>query len=344
MKTFLLTLATLFGSLALQAATKADFVVACDGSGDFESLQAAIDAVPDHAGRRYVIEIRNGLYDKEKLVVPQSKPAITFRGESRTGTVVSYHMYNFPSPETGGLMPAASWELWRENPWLVRTSATIIVLADGCRFEELTIENTAEPLGQALAVAVRADRAVFLNCDLKGYQDTVLLWRSEDRAYFRNCLIVGRTDYIYGGSTAYFDRCEIRSFGGGWVTAPSTTKEQFYGFVFDRCRFTYLTGSPRPEDDGRPFALGRPWHNYPKVAILRSELCAEVDPAGWPTEWDMPYAPTSEDLHLYEYRNMGPGADMSRRSRWVGLKELSPHEARAYRIQTVLGEHPRRWK
>ena len=344
MKNLLLTLLTLFSTASLGAAPKADFVVAADGSGDFEALQAAIDAVPDGASRRYVIEIRNGLYDREKLVVPASKPAITFRGESRTGTVVSYHMYNYPSPETGGLMPAASWELWKHDPRLVRTSATIIIFADGCHFENLTIENTAKPLGQALAVAVWADKALFRNCDLKSYQDTLLVWQSGHCAYFRNCLIAGRTDYIYGGSTAFFDRCEIRSFGGGWVTAPSTQKEQPYGFVFDRCRFTYATGSPNPEDDGQPVAIGRPWHNYPKVAVLRSELCAEIDPAGWPTEWNMPYAPESPDLHLYEYRNTGPGADMSRRSPWVGLRALTDREARDYRVEKVLGEHPGRWK
>lgn len=338
--------AVLLLALPLRAAAPAAdrIVVARDGSGDFTTLQAAIDAVPDHSDRRTLIYIRNGVYDTEKLIIPETKRNITLRGEDRRRTIVSYHAYNYPSPETGGLMPADVWERWRSEPMLVRTSATLIVLGEGCRFENLTLRNTAPPLGQALVVTVCADRTSFYRCDLLGYQDTIYLWQGGKRSYFERCLIVGRTDYIYGGGIGYFRRCEISSFGGGWVTAPSTDLGQPYGFVFDRCRFTYRDGSPRAGDDGLPYALGRPWHNYPKVALLRCRLSKELDPAGWPTTWNMPYAATSPELHLYEYRNRGAGADMSRRARWTGLRALDDDEAAAYAIERVFGEDPRSWR
>lgn len=344
MKRLLFLSVALVSFLSLSAAPKVGFeaTVALDGTGDFVSLQEAINAVPDNADFRSVIYIKNGVYDREKLIVPASKRNITFRGQSRRKSIISYHMYNGPSPETRGQLPVADYHRWKYDPMLVRTSATIIILSDGCRFENLTIRNTAKPLGQALAVAVCGDKTKFLSCDLLGYQDTIYLWTGGKRTYFERCLVVGRTDYIYGGGIGYFYRCHISSYGGGWITAPSTTKEQPYGFVFDRCRFTYRPNSPREGDDGQPYAIGRPWHNFPKVMVKHSRLSKELHPMGW-LPWNMRYAPTSPDLHLYEYRNRGRGADMSGRIDWVGMRELNDHEAENYRIERVFGEHPDRW-
>lgn len=335
----------LSSSFCLRAASQEvgfEATVALDGSGDFVSLQAAINAVPDHADFRSVIYLKNGLYDTEKLIVPAEKRNITFLGQHREKTIISYHMYNGISRETRGQLPVADYHRWKHEPMLVRTSATIIIFAEGCRFENLTIRNTAGPVGQALAVAVCADKTQFLRCNLLGYQDTVYLWMSGKRSYFEKCLIVGRTDYIYGGGIGYFYRCEISSYGGGWIAAPSTSKEQQYGFVFDRCHFTYRDNSPCEGDDGQPYAIGRPWHNYPKVTVKRSRISKEVHPKGW-LPWNMRYAPESKDLHLYEWRNRGRGADMSERIDWVGLRALNDQEAGNYHIERVFGEHPKHW-
>ncbi len=321
----------------------ADIVVARDGSGDFTTLQAAINAAPECSSQRFVIYVKDGVYDEEKLIIPEGKTNISFVGESREGAIISYHMHDGNSPLTGNKLPADAWEKWSGNPMLVRTSATLTVLGEGCSFENLTIRNTAGPVGQALAVTVCADRTTFRNCILSSYQDTIYLWTSGKRSYFENCLVIGRTDYIYGGAIAFFESCEIRSWGGGWITAPSTPKEQAYGFVFNRCRFTYSDGSPRDGDDGRSIAIGRPWHNYPKVAILNSEYCDEMDPLGWPTTWRMDYASISPDLHLYEYGNRGLRADMSTRAKWAGLRELSAEEAADYTADRVFGIDPRYW-
>nr|WP_302829568.1 pectinesterase family protein [uncultured Bacteroides sp.] len=332
------------GSVACFAKTQdADLIVAQDGSGDYRTLQAAINAVPDNSDKRFVIYIKKGKYDQEKLIVPQSKKNLTLRGEERSHTIISYHIYDCKSPETGNKCPAESWALWKDNADLVRTSATLTVMADGCVVENLTVENTAGPVGQALALTLCGNKLIFRNCDILGYQDTVLLRKDGMLNYFLNCLIVGRTDYIYGGGIGYFQSCEIRSWGGGWITAPSTPKNQKYGFVFNQCNFTYMPDSPRPGDDGKPVAIGRPWHNYPKVAILNSVMCEQMHPEGWPTTWHMEYAATSKDLHLYEYNNTGKGADMSGRAKWAGIKELTKKEAKEYTIRRVLG-NVERWK
>lgn len=313
-----------------------DAVVAQDGTGDFQTLQAAIDMAPDSSDSRFVIYVRNGLYDTEKLLVNEKKHHLVIIGEDREKTIISYHMYDCAT-SFYGRCPEESFLLWKDTPMLVRTSATLTVQADDVHIENLTLQNTAGPVGQAQALTALGDRLVLVDCTLASYQDTLYLWTNGQRAYFKNCLIIGRTDYIYGAYTALFEGCEIRSWGGGWVTAPATREEQAFGFVFDHCSFTYMTGSPRPNDDGRPVAIGRPWHYYPKVTIMHSEMCAEMDTLGWPTIWNMPYAPTDTRLALYEYGNTGPGADMSRRNNWAALRALTDAEADSYTKEAILG-------
>lgn len=321
-----------------QDIVEADIVVAQDGTGDYTSIQEAINAVPDSSQTRFVILIKNGKYDQEKLIIPASKRYLTIKGESRDSTIISYHMHDCNNPETGNKCPIESWMLWKNNKDLIRTSATLTILADNFRLENLTVENTAGPVGQGLAITTQGDKGIYLNCNFLGYQDTVLLRENGDRHYFEGCMILGHTDYIYGSAIGYFQKCEIRSWGGGWITAPATYKEQPYGFVFNECNFTYADNSPKEGDDGNPIAIGRPWHRYPKVAILNSSYCDEMNPLGWPTTWDMEYASTSPDLHLYEYNNTGKRAEMSQRAKWAGIKELTSEEAQLYTIKEVLGD------
>jgi len=314
----------------------ADIVVALDGSGDFTKLQAAINAVPNNSDRRTVIYLKRGKYDTEKLIVPSTKKNVTIIGESRDQTIISYHIYDCTSASSDNKCPADAWELWKDNADLIRTSATLTVSADGFIAENLTIENTAGPVGQALAITITGDKGIYRNCNFLGYQDTIYLWTAGKRSYFENCLVAGRTDYIYGAGIAFFESCEIRSWGGGWITAPSTPQEQAYGYVFNNCAVTYATGSPRNGDDGAKFALGRPWHGYPKVAWLYCEMSDMINPLGWPTIWNMEYAATSTDLHLYEYKNTGAGADMSGRANWAGLRAMTDDEALNYTVQKVM--------
>lgn len=312
-----------------------DIVVDINGTGNFTSIQAAIDAAP--AGIPTIIYVKRGLYDKEKLIVPANKTNITLIGESRAETIISYDIYNC-NDGGDGLCPDAKVALWASNSDLVATAGTLTIMANDFKAENITIQNTAGPVGQAQAITLRADRNVFINCDILGYQDTIYFWTAEtSRAYFKSCLILGRTDYIYGRGIGVFNECEIRSYGGAWITAPSSEETQTYGFVFYKCNLTYQPNSPRNGDDGFKIKFGRPWHMYPKVSWLYCTMPSEIDPLGWGDKWNMTYADTDSRLKLYEWMNTGAGADMSGRANWVGIKSMAEQtEANLYEPKIVL--------
>ena len=335
--TFILFFSLAFLNVSFGQNFSPDIVVDINGTGDFTSIQAAFDAVPSNSSTETIIYLKRGLYDQEKLIVPANKPNITLIGESREETIISYDIYNC-NDGGDGLCPDNKVALWAGNSDLVRTAATLTIIANDFRAENLTVENTAGPVGQAQALTLQADRNVFVNCNITGYQDTIYFWMAEtSRAYFESCMILGRTDYIYGRGVGFFNECEIRSYGGAWITAPSTTINQDYGFVFYKCNLTYQDNSPRNGDDGAKIKFGRPWHEYPKVAWLYCYMPAEIDPLGWGDKWNMAYADTSTDLHLYEWMNTGPGADMSGRANWAGLRSLvDQNEADLYEPEIVL--------
>jgi autotransporter-associated beta strand protein len=318
------------GNLHAANPYNADIVVAQDGTGDFTHLQAAINAAPSNSTRRTVIYIKRGVYSTEKVIVPTEKANITLIGQSRDETILSYHVYNCAT----GICPAEDAAKWTGDN--ITTTATLTILGSGFRAENLTIRNTAGPVGQALAITVKSDKCVFINCNLLGYQDTIYMWNVGLRTYFKGCLVLGRTDYIYGGGIGFFDGCEIRSYGGGWITAPSTGALQPYGFVFSDCTLTYAAGSPRAGDDGALIRLGRPWHGSPKVAWLYCNMCAEINPEGWGDIWGMDSVTTAPTIKLLEYKNTGPGADMTNRAKWATLRAMTDLESLDYTVQQVM--------
>lgn len=318
------------GNLFAANPYNADIVVAQDGSGDFKLLQAAINATPSNSSRRTIIYIKRGVYSTEKVIIPTEKTNISLIGESRDETILSYHVYNCAT----GICPAEDGAKWTGDN--ITTTATLTILGAGFRAENLTIRNTAGPVGQALAITVKSDKCVFINCNLLGYQDTIYLWNVALRTYFKGCLVLGRTDYIYGGGIGYFDGCEIRSYGGGWITAPSTGALQPYGFVFNDCDLTYVAGSPRAGDDGALIRLGRPWHGSPKVAWLYCNMCAEINPEGWGDTWGMDSVMTATTIKFLEYKNTGVGADMTNRAKWATLRAMTDLESLDYTVQKVM--------
>ncbi|MCA1759191.1 MAG: hypothetical protein LC658_05430, partial [Bacteroidales bacterium] len=191
--TILFLAAAFKNSTAQSNPINADIIVATDGSGNFTTVQAAINAAPSNSDRRTVIYIKRGLYNTEKLNVPGDKINITLVGESREETILSYHIYDCAS----GKCPTEDAAKWTGDN--IRTSATLTIQGDGFRVENMTIQNTAGPVGQAQAITVQADKCVFINVGFYGYQDTMYFWSTGKRSYFEGCLVVGRTDYIYGG-------------------------------------------------------------------------------------------------------------------------------------------------
>jgi pectinesterase len=303
---FVVLLAAAVGSPS--PAVKASTVVAADGSGEFRSVQEAIDAVTARNRTRVVIRIKPGVY-KARVTIPSNKPLLTFQGEDAATTVLTYDL-NARSRD------AAGREVGTGGSFSTRVSGDDFVA------ENITFENSSGNNGQALAIDVSGDRAIFRRCRFLGWQDTVYLGRG--RHYFKDCFITGHVDFIFGGATAFFEDCRIHCRAGGYITAASTPEGQPHGFVFSNCKVT-------ADPDRRKSYLGRPWRPFASVIFLNCQLPEEIAPEGW-HNWN---DPTREKTVRYaEYRSTGPGANPAARVKWSG--QLKEEEARAYAMEKVL--------
>lgn len=287
-------------------------VVAQDGSGDFTSVQAAIDAVPSYAEERTVIYVKNGVY-KEKITVPSGK-LISLIGEDPEKTILTYDDY------AQKLGPGGT-EIGTSG------SYSFQVLANDFYAENITFENAAgwgDGVGQAVALFVQADRAVFYNVRILGHQDTLYANGDGRRQYYKDCYIEGTVDFIFGSATAVFDSCHIHSVDRGYVTAASTPANAAYGYVFLDSR---LTGS----GTGNVY-LGRPWRPYANVIFVNTWMDRHIRPEGW-HNWN---DPSREQTSRYaEYGSTGPGAAADRRVPWAYAG--SAEEAGGITVEAVLG-------
>jgi len=289
-----------------------DLTVALDGSGDFTSIQAAVDAAKCFPYERIRIHLKDGIYH-EKVEVYAWNTQVSLIGESRTGTVISF---------------ADHFEKIARGRNSTFYTYTLRVRGNDFHAENLTIINAAGPVGQAVALHVEADRASFVNVAIKGHQDTLYLAGEGFRSLFRDCYIEGSIDFIFGEGTAMFENCEIKSVADGYVTAASTPAGEPFGFVFNRCRLTSAAGVDS-------VYLGRPWRRYAKTVFLNSELGAHVRPEGW-HNWD---SSANEATAFYaEYGNSGPGAKASQRVSWA--RHLSAQSAEQFSRDRVF----RGWK
>jgi pectinesterase len=287
-----------------------NLIVAADGSGQFKAVQEAILSAP--AGSRtnpVVIHIKPGIY-KELIYVQREKRFFRLVGDDPGKTILTYNLHaNLPGPDG---KPIGTF----------RTPSTTID-ADDFTAENITFENSAGAVGQALAIRVDGDRAVFRNCRFLGWQDTILLNRG--RQYFENCTIAGHVDFIFGAAMAWFEKCHIHCLGDGYITAASTPADQPFGFVFSNCKIT----GDKPE--ARTY-LGRPWRIYASTIFLNTEMSAVVRPEGW-NDWKKPE--THQTARYAEFNNTGPGGSPKQRVDWV--KQLTKAEAAAITPGKVLG-------
>ena len=284
-----------------------DFVVAKDGSGDFFSVQEAINAVPDFRKNvRTTILVKRGVY-KEKIVIPASKINLSLTGED--GAVLSYDDYADKLNRFGEKTGTSG-------------SASCYIYAPDFYAENLTFENTSGPVGQAVACFVSADRAYFKNCRFLGWQDTLYTYGKGCRQYYEDCYIEGTVDFIFGWSTAVFNRCHIHSKTKGYVTAPSTDQGQKYGYVFYDCRLT--------ADEGvADVYLSRPWRPYAQAVFVRCDLGGHILPAGW-NNWGKE---SNEKTAFYaEYQNRGAGANPQTRAPF----SHQLHSLEGYAMEDVL--------
>lgn len=292
------------------AQIKYDFVVAKDGSGNFKTVQEAINAVPDFRKKETRILIKKGVY-KEKLVLAECKTLITFTGENLDSTIITYDDYSQKKNIFGEEKGTSG-------------SAGFYIYGTGFTAENITFQNTAGPVGQAVAVSVAGDKIVFKNCRFLGFQDTLYTYGRESRQYYNNCYIEGTVDFIFGSSTAVFDSCTIYGKRSGFYTAASTPEGKKFGYVFLNCNITGSAGADS-------FLLGRPWRPFAKTAFLYCKLDKQVKAEGW-NNWSNPA--NEKTAYYAEYRNYGPGAKTNKRVKWSF--QLTDDEAKAYTIKNIF--------
>ena len=276
------------------------------GTGDFTSLQEAINTVrafdPDGGT---VILVKNGVYH-EKIMIPDWICNLKILGESRENTLITYNDHA------------------KINDMGTFRTYTMQIRGNDIQLENLTIENAAEPLAQAVALHTEGDRLSFRNCRFLGNQDTQYLAGEGNRLYFQNCYIEGTTDFIFGGATAWFEACEIHCKRDSYITAASTPQNITYGFVFDKCKITAA-------GDVTSVYLGRPWRPFAMTVFMNCELPKEIHPAGW-ENWRNPE--NEKTARYAEYNNRGEGSSTTERVKWA--KVLNKKEAKKITRANVL--------
>ena len=281
-------------------------VVSRDGTGDFRTLQEAVESARAFMDYTVTIYVKNGVY-KEKVIVPSWVENIDIIGEDRDKTIITYDDH--------------------ANINKMGTFRTYTVKVEGSdiTFKNLTIENNAAQLGQAVALHTEGDRLKFINCRILGNQDTIYTGAKFTRLYFKDCYIDGTTDFIFGPSTALFENCMIHSKRNSYVTAASTPKEAKYGYIFKHCKLTAEPGVDK-------VYLGRPWRPYAYTLFIECELGKHIVPAGW-HNWGK--QSNEETARYMEYKNTGEGANASERVAWS--KQLTKKEAEAVTVDAIFG-------
>jgi pectinesterase len=302
LKTFILMI--LFCTTA-QAQVQDTIVVARDGSGKYRNIQEAVESVRAFMDYTVTIYIKKGVY-KEKVVIPSWIKNVEFVGEDAGNTVITYD-------DHANINKMGTFRTY-----------TMKVEASNITFKNLTIENNAERLGQAVALHTEGDQLKFINCRFLGNQDTIYTGAEGTRLLFQNCYIEGTTDFIFGPSTALFDHCTIYSKSDSYVTAASTPQSVKFGYVFKNCK---LTAAPNVTK----VYLGRPWRPYAATVFMNCELGKHILPLGW-HNWGK--TDNEKTARYAEYMNTGEGASVKERATWS--KQLTKKEAAEYSVENMF--------
>lgn len=290
----------------VQAQQKQDtIVVARDGTGAYRTIQEAVEAVRAFMDYTVTIYIKDGLY-KEKLVIPAWVKNVQLVGESTEGTIITYD-------DHANINKMGTFRTY-----------TIKVEGNDITFKNLTIENNAAPLGQAVALHTEGDRLMFIHCRFLGNQDTIYTGREGARLLFTDCYIEGTTDFIFGPATALFERCTIHSKKNSYITAASTPENIAFGYVFKNCKLTAAPGITK-------VYLGRPWRPYASTTFLNCEFGSHIRPEGW-DNWRNPE--NEKTARYAEFGNTGEGAATAGRVKWA--KQLTNKEALKYTIENIF--------
>ena len=279
-------------------------VVARDGTGQFRNIDDAIEVCRAFMEYHKVIYVKKGVY-KEKLVIPQWLTNIEICGEDRDHTIITWD-------DHANINKMGTFRTY-----------TLKICGSRITLKNITVENNAARLGQAVALHTEGDRLMFVNCRFLGNQDTIYTGNAGTRLLFRQCYIEGTTDFIFGPSTAWFDDCDIYCKINSYITAASTPKDQAFGYVFNRCRITTAAEATK-------VYLGRPWRDYGYTLFMNCTLPASIRSEGW-HHWQKEREQTARYM---EYNNNGEGASTKQRVAWS--RQLTEKEAKAITMERVF--------
>jgi pectinesterase len=320
---FIVCLQTITANLFAQSAATypVTITVAKDGTGNYQNIQDAINALRAYSPTHNTIYIKNGLY-KEKVTIPAWVTNLSIKGESKDSTILTNSDYS------GKFLFADTINNKQKHSTF--TSYTLYVQGNDIDIENMTIQNEAGKVGQAVALHVDGDRFILRNCNLLGNQDTLLTANDSARQYFENCFIEGTTDFIFGNATAVFNQCIIHSLSNSYITAASTMPHQKFGYVFMNCQ---LTANEKTDK----VYLGRPWRAFAKTVFLNCNLGKHIRVEGW-HNWGNK---DNEATAFYaEYNNVGEGATTENRVAWS--KQLSNKQSKKYTLKNIFsGWQPR---
>lgn len=319
MRKLLLSLAfALAGTLAVNAANKYDnpdtIFVARDGTAEFRNIDDAIEVCRAFMEYHKVIFVKKGTY-KEKLILPSWLTNIEICGEDRDNTIITY------DDHANVFIPGTDRKMGTFRTYTVRVDG------NGITFRNITIENNAARLGQAVALHTQGDRLAFVNCRILGNQDTVYTGGINTRLYFKDCHIEGTTDFIFGPSTAWFENCTILSRTDSYITAASTPQDVEYGYVFNRCKIVAAEGVSK-------VYLGRPWRPYAHTLFMNCQLGKHILPVGW-HNWSN--TQNEKTTRYCEYDNHGEGAATKERAAWT--RQLTKKEAAKVTLENVFRQN-----
>ena len=326
MRKLILSFVVLLAAIPTIAANKYDnpdtLFVSRDGTCEFRTIDEAIEVCRAFMDYSKVIYVKKGVY-KEKLIIPSWLTNITICGEDPKNTIITWDDHANIKMPVGGL---ASEAATKGKP--MGTFRTYTLKIQGCyiTIKDITIENNAARLGQAVALHTEGDHILIQNCRLLGNQDTVYTGVGGTRVAFYDCYIEGTTDFIFGPSTAWFENCEIHSKINSYITAASTPASQKYGYVFYKCRLTAEPGVDK-------VYLGRPWRPFAYTLFLDCEMGKHIRPEGW---YNWGKQSNEQTARYYEYGNYGPGASTKNRVAWS--HRLSKKDASKINVATVFGE------
>ena len=291
--------------MALSTWAQKLLTVSKDGSGDYTTVQAAIDAVAE--GETATIMVKAGTYEGMVKVGLRTKPStkcISLIGEGMDKTIIT----------------AANGKNNIGSGKDVRDYATLAVFAPDFYAQDICIQNTGgKAAGQALALHMDGDRSTFYRCKITGYQDTHRTKKGV-RSYYKECVIEGATDYIYAGGTCWFEHCTLNCVAGGYITAPEDityyttasdgTTKIWLGFIFNECTVTKASGV-----SDKSVSLGRCWGAEKCGSMfLNCQLNNIIKAAGWETMGGNDG--TKSYYAEYKSKNGTALADVSNRISW----------------------------